>query len=189
MPPLSPLPVQSLVQAPVNAATIATSISRHTAPLISRSNPDSDNTPVVVGAILGSILGAALLITLWYKCCHDNRSKVWIPYFVTNRDDDSEPASGVKHRGGTGDGFGCFNIRGHKVRRPKRARTKKDRWDRNGISMSEIERRAERNPRRHRASSCRTRQVSVANQHGLFGWVLQTRESPQHREEQELEDD
>lgn len=134
------------------------------------SSSGSSNTGVVIGAVLGSILGTLVLITIFYKCCIDNRSAAWIPTLTSYDSDcsDSERSSRsdrrVHRRGGGGLGFGRDNRQGDRVRRPRRAKTRRSRREESG-SRSSRSYSARYNKRRRRGSG-------MSNNHGLLGWSL-----------------
>jgi len=77
----------------LTASTTAASMRAPTtaaAPEIRSTSPSGPDTGVVIGAVLGSILGTLVLITLFYKCCIDNRSAVWVEPPHTSYDSDSD---------------------------------------------------------------------------------------------------
>ncbi len=87
-------------------------------PTPAKSSPD--NNGVVIGAVLGTFLGLAVLLSLVWKCCYDGRSVLWRP--GGGYDDDSSYGSDslgssrssrrkVRRRGGDLDG----------LKRPRRA--------------------------------------------------------------------
>jgi hypothetical protein len=76
------------------ASSTAMAASMATTNDIRPRSPDDSNTGVIIGAVLGSILGTLVLITLFYKCCIDNRSVAWIPPIHASYESDSDPAIG-----------------------------------------------------------------------------------------------
>jgi len=148
-------------------AAASTTISPATPP---QPSHHTDNTPTIVGAVLGSILGIMVLITLFYKCCIDNRSAAWIPARSTFYDDSDSDASStstlsVGRRGGGGDGFSRHNRHGDRVRRPARVRTRATRSDASRSDTS----RSERSGRR---PAYGTRGMMPSGKGGLMGFFM-----------------
>ncbi|KAH8599544.1 hypothetical protein B0O99DRAFT_328250 [Bisporella sp. PMI_857] len=114
------------------------------------------STGVIIAAILSSILGTMVLITICYKCCIDNRSAAYVPRPYTSYDTDSESErtarSGVHKRGGGWE----TQYRRYSVRRPDRARTRRQHWEREMSS----------------GRGYRRRRRTARNGDGMLGWVL-----------------
>lgn len=143
-----------------------------TAQVTPTDSSSGSNTGVVVGAVLGSVLGTLVLLTVLYKCCFDNRSAAWIPTYRTYYDSDTDSerssrSSRVHGRGG-GDGFGTDNRRGDRIRRPRRARTRRHGREESG-SRSEWS---------YGTRSSRRRRSGMNNNDGLLGWFLVPRTTP-----------
>ncbi len=107
----APAPVQTLAAAPAQTTT--------------------DNNGAVIGGVIGSILGFAVLATLVWKCCFDPRSVIWRPTGYYEGDSSywfgSEGSSRsrssrarVRRRGGDGDYVKKVQ-RSYGLRRPSRA--------------------------------------------------------------------
>lgn len=128
-----------------------------------RHVPRSDNsngpsTGVVIAAVLSSILGTLVLLTVLYKCCVDNRSAAYIPRAHTSYDISSDDeCTGVRTRGGgLPDHHHPYH---HRVKRPDRARTR----CRNGSGVRSL------------SYSSRSRYRSrrrIGKHDGLLGWAF-----------------
>jgi hypothetical protein len=151
---------------PASNPTSVPTISQ--APTPHATSPNTPNIGVVVGAILGSILGTLVLITVFYKCCIDNRSALYARSQYSSYDSDTDSGHSsfsdrVRTRGG---GFEHHN-RHSGVRSPHRTRTRRHRnmSERSG-SRSEISW-GSRNRRRRRSS--------MTKRNGMLGWRLAPR--------------
>lgn len=100
-----------------------TSTTPQTSQLFPRStDSDTPSTGVVIAAVLSSILGTLVLLTIFYKCCINNRSAAYIPPAYTSYSRSSfcsDDDGGVRTRGGD-----LRRHHYHGVRRPERARTR-----------------------------------------------------------------
>jgi hypothetical protein len=120
------------------AAPAPTSTSPPATTTISTVTPaktTTDNSGVVVGAVLGTFLGLAVLLALVWKCCFDGRSVLYNRYWGERDEDRSERS----YRSGSGSGSLSLGSsrsrsrhrrvkrRGGEIRRPKRAHVKRDR--------------------------------------------------------------
>jgi len=158
-----PYHVASQVAAPpehiLSARRSSSSIAHTNSQLIPRStNPDTPNTGVVIAAVLSSILGTLVLLTILYKCCINNRSAAYIPPAYTSYSTSSlssDDNGGVRRRGG-----GLHNHHHHGVSRPERVRV------RAGSS---------RHGSRYRERHGRTTRVVRGNKDGMLGWFWMPR--------------
>lgn len=117
----------------------------HQTLLLKRSDGDP-SSGAIIGAVLGSIFGFLVLVTLVYKCCYDNRSAAWIPPFVYYDEGSSRkrtpyyasskppPRSGkkkkgqegpvVKHRGGGLEDYDDGKWNWESIGRPRKVKTR-----------------------------------------------------------------
>lgn len=111
--PAAPTNAPTTTSPPITVQTLA--------PTPANSSPD--NNGVVIGAVLGTFLGLAVLIAIIWKCCYDGRSVLW--QGRGGYDDDSSYGSDslgssrssrrkVRRRGGDLDG----------LKRPREAHTR-----------------------------------------------------------------
>jgi hypothetical protein len=124
---------------------------------------------VVAGAVLGSILGFAVLVVLIYKCCFNPRSALYIGYSYDSdydyRSESTSRSDDVRRRGGWGS---TEKHRRDTIRRPERVRTRSHRRDRSrstSPTRSETTRRSYYY-RDRRASS------GMVKKDGMLGWAL-----------------
>ena len=130
----------------------------------------ADSNGVVAGAVLGSILGFAVLVVLMYKCCFNPSSALYIGYnYYSDYDDRSESTSrsdDVRRRGGWGS-IGKKR-RGDTLRRPERVRTRRHRTDR---SRSTSPTRSETTTRSYYYRDRRP-SSGMVKKDGMLGWAL-----------------
>ena len=103
-------------------STISTSTQSLISQIVRRSNrSNSPNSGAVVAAVLSSILGTLVCLTLIYKCCINNRSAAYIPPAYTSYSSSSvsldDNNGGVRRRGG-----GSYGQYHYGLRRPERVR-------------------------------------------------------------------
>jgi hypothetical protein len=128
----------------------------------------ADNNGVVAGAVLGSILGFAVLVVFIYKCCFNPRSALYIGYSYDSdydyRSESTSRSDDVRRRGG----WGSFEKhRRDTIRRPERVRTRRHRRDR---SRSTSPTRSETT----RSYYYKDRRPSsgMVKKNGMLGWAL-----------------
>jgi hypothetical protein len=137
--------------------------------VVSRS--DTSDSGIVAGATIGGVLGFFVLIAVFYKCCINNRSALWVPSLYTSYDDsDSENGSSrasrtsrVRRRGGDAS-WSRRNRRGDRVRKPQRAMVSYHRRHRDSSTSSDGSWSTNRR-REGRVSG-----PTLANKNGLMGW-------------------
>ena len=153
-----------------SATTTTTSSLATIVPAATDSN--SNNNSVVIGAVLGSILGLLVLLTLVWKCCYDNRSVLWVgPTYYSESEIESENSSRsgrVRKRGGAG--FNKRNSRGHTVRRPERVRSHRMRsGDSDGSEPSGA---ARSDATSYYSQRKRRSGNGMVTKDGMWGWTL-----------------
>lgn len=173
----------------LDAATAATTPTAVPFPIPTSASPEPSPTGrfivprsehsdsgLVAGATIGAVLGFLVLVVIFYKCCVDNRSALWVPPAYTSYDDsDSEfgsRSSRVRRRGGDG-GWSRRNRRGDRVRKPQRARVRQHRGHRDRSESSDQSRNASR---RRKVSG-----ATMANHNGLVGWYWASGGKPKAR--------
>ena len=136
-------------------------------PIPRSTDSDTPKAGVIIAAVLSSILGTLVLLTIFYKCCINNRSVAYIPPAYTSystssfsSDDDGT----VRRRGG---GLHRHHHHYHHgVRRPQRARTRAVSGSSRRSEMSYSSRHGSRYGERYRS---RTRAVR-GSRNGMLGW-------------------
>jgi hypothetical protein len=96
------------------------------APAPGKTNTDNNNG-VVIGAVLGTFLGLAVLLALAWKCCFDGKSALWRPSWD---DEDSSYGSGSYSLGSSRSSRRRVRRRGGDLdesRRPRRAHVRRER--------------------------------------------------------------
>jgi len=172
-------PVPTVVPVPLSTSIL--SGSSPTAQVVVPRGESSDSG-VVAGATIGGVLGFFVLVTLFYKCCINNRSALWVPSLYTSYDDsDSEYGSSrgsrssrVRRRGGDAS-WGRRNRRGDRVRKPQRARVRNHRRSRDSSTSSDGS--WSTNRRRERRASGPT----LTNKNGLMGWYWESSGRPKYQ--------
>jgi hypothetical protein len=132
----------------------------------------TDSNGVVAGAVLGSILGFAVLVVLIYKCCFNPSSALYIgSSYDSDYDDISESTSrsdDVRRRGGWGSTK--KDRRADTIRRPERVRVR-TRRHRRARSRSTSPTRSETTTRSYYYRDRRP-SSGMVKKDGILGWAL-----------------
>jgi len=153
---------------PTYTATIpfSTYMASSSARIFHRStDPNTPNTGVVIAAVLSSILGTLVLLTVLYKCCINNRSAAYIPPAYISHSSSSfscdDNSGGVRGRGG-----GLPRHYHHGVCRPEIARTRV----RPGCARRNEVISVSRHRSRHREGHGRRSRAVMGSRDGMLGW-------------------
>ncbi|KAH7342544.1 hypothetical protein BKA65DRAFT_293600 [Rhexocercosporidium sp. MPI-PUGE-AT-0058] len=147
-----------------NPTVITTPVASPDPIIISGSSDPSDNTGVVIGATIGAVAAALLLMIFIWKCCYDYRNATRF----SGRDYDSDTSSSSSstpssYRRRSGAGFSRRNDRGYRVQVPRRAYSRREK--RSSLGSSSTSRSDSTWMRNRRRSGWGNR---------LFGWVTGT---------------
>ncbi|PVH79212.1 hypothetical protein DL98DRAFT_589641 [Cadophora sp. DSE1049] len=150
---------------PQENPTVTTTPVANPDPVISSGSSDpSDNTGVVIGATIGALAGALLLMIFIWKCCYDYRNAArWSGRYYDSDTSSSSSSSPSSHRRRSGAGWSRRNERGHGVAVPRRTYSRRER--KSSLSTS--------SGSRSNSTWMRNRRRSGWG-NGLFGWVTGT---------------
>ncbi|CZT40656.1 uncharacterized protein RSE6_00295 [Rhynchosporium secalis] len=152
-----------------DVTAFATPIASPDPIVATRSSDPSDNTGVVIGALIGGLAAVLLLIILLWKCCNSYRSSVHRGdrYYDSDTSSSfSSSSSYPSHRYFSGDGFSRRNERGQRVEFPRTTYARRDKRSSQG-SSSESRCRSD-------STWMRTRRRSRWG-NGMLNWVAGTR--------------
>ncbi|KAK0125636.1 hypothetical protein ONS95_000356 [Cadophora gregata] len=143
---------------------VTTPLSTPDPVIASGSSDPSDNTGVVIGATIGALAGALLLMIFIWKCCYGYRNAVrWTGRYYDSDTSSSSSSSPSSYRRRYGDTFNRRNYRGYPVAVPRRTYSRR-----------------ERKPSLSTSSGSRSDSTWMRNRrrsgwgHSLFGWVTGT---------------
>jgi hypothetical protein len=143
--------------------TPAPTLIQTVAPAPAKTMTDNNNG-VVIGAVLGTFLGLAVLLALAWKCCFDGRSVLWRPVWG---EDESSYGSGSQSLGSSKSSWPKVRRRGGELRRPKRVHVRRER--RGSVDFEgSFDGRSERSWRDEK----RRRGSRTVVRNGMVGWML-----------------
>ncbi|KAH9211340.1 hypothetical protein DL95DRAFT_448268 [Leptodontidium sp. 2 PMI_412] len=120
-----------------NPTVVTTPVASPDPIVVSGSSDPSDNTGVVIGATIGALAAALLVMILLWKCCYAYRSAIRFSGRYYDSDTSSSSSSSPSsHRHPSGAGFSRRNDRGHRVQLPQRTYSRREKRSSLGSSST-----------------------------------------------------